>query len=75
MPYNIERHPILKGDYIGYDADGFAFRIRPSTLSNWKYMATPSHMAGTYDPRALYADTLKEMSEKLAQSHREESNQ
>jgi hypothetical protein len=71
MPYNIERHPLLKGCHIGYCADGFAFRIRRSPLRNWKYLATPSHVAGSYDPRAFYADTLNDMSAKLAQSHKD----
>jgi len=82
LAYNLERHPTVKGAYIAYDAQGFAFRISGST-GNWRarpsyYGVPPSHCAlggstPAHDLRTFAAATLNALAAKVAASKPEEA--
>ncbi len=65
MEQNCERHPTIKGAYIAYDAQGFAFRIH---RANPGYAAIASHAGKASDPRRFRADTLKACAKMIAAS-------
>lgn len=56
MAHNLDKHPTIKGAWIAYDANGFAFRIH---RANPGYAATASHADKANDARRFRADTLK----------------
>lgn len=55
LPDNVERNPLYRRTYIGYDRDGYAFRITP-TDGGWT--ARPSHAAASTDWRRFEGKTL-----------------
>jgi len=50
LAYNLERHPTVKGAFIAYDAQGYAFRVTGYS-GNW--MARPSYYGAPPSPCAL----------------------
>lgn len=55
LPHNIERHPMLPRTYVGYDRDGYAFRVA-RVDGGWR--AAPSHAAQAKDWRRFEGRTL-----------------
>lgn len=68
LPHNAERHPIHRGEYIAYDADGYAFRVRHPTSGN-SWVVYPTHYGRADDGRIFGAKTIARIAEKLRQSH------
>lgn len=64
---NLERHPLHKGGYIAYDAQGYAFRVDRALAGGWR--ARPSHAGAAGDYRLIYGRTLGELASKVAASH------
>ena len=62
--HNIEKHPLHRGQYIGYTKTGFGRRIMPSTGSYGRWVAYP-HPSEGLQAVALYAYRLADMSEEL----------
>lgn len=60
---NIEKHPLHKGDYLGYDSQGYAWRIGKSNSSFGSWCAVSEHHPNVF----LFAFGLEKMSWKLAQ--------
>jgi hypothetical protein len=60
---NIEKHPLHKGDYLGYDSQGYAWWIGKSTSSSGSWCAVSKHYPNVY----IFAFGLEKMSWKLAQ--------
>jgi hypothetical protein len=60
LPYNVEPHPCASG-YLGYDAQGYAWRIERSTSSFGSWAATSKH----YPNQFLFAFRLSDMGKKL----------
>jgi hypothetical protein len=60
---NIEKHPLHKGVYLGYDAQGYAWRIGKSNSSFGNWCATSQHHPNKY----LFAFGLEKMSCKLSE--------
>lgn len=56
FPHNLERRASL-GEYIAYDARGFAFRVERYGRKDWR--AFPSHAGKAADSRFFRADTLR----------------
>lgn len=50
MQANLKKHPELKGAYIAYDANGFAFRV---TINNRGLYAAPDHVFSNEDRRTF----------------------
>jgi hypothetical protein len=65
MAPNVERNPTRRGEHIGYDATGFAFRIRKVS---GRYLASPSHLSAATDGRRFTAGTLSAIGAALAAS-------
>jgi hypothetical protein len=63
LPDNIERNPL--GGYIGYDRQGFAFRITQTGGKLYKWRATPSHANAKNDSRRFISENLRQMSDNL----------
>lgn len=71
MAPNLEKHPTKPGNYIAYDADGFAWRCTRTKFGGWAWFATPSHAGAASDPRAtLYADKLGDLAARVGKSSR-----
>jgi len=68
MPYNCERHPLHRGEYIAYDATGYAFRCTRSKFGGWAWFATPSHAGKDADSRTFYADRLRDIAARIGKS-------
>jgi hypothetical protein len=66
MAPNLDRHPLHKGQYIAYDAGGFAFRVDRALPSGWR--ARPSHAAQSQDYRIFYAPTLDRIAARVGAS-------
>jgi len=62
---NIEKHPLQPKTYLGYDSQGFAWRIEKSNSSFGNWCAVSKHHPNKY----LFAFGLEKMSWKLAQYH------
>lgn len=60
LPYNIEHHPCATG-YLGYDAQGYAWRIQKTPFYNGAWSATSKH----YPNRMIFTERLKDMGTKL----------
>ena len=61
---NIEKHPLESGVYLGYDSQGYAWRITRSNSSYGSWSATSKH----HPSRFLFAFRLsgdRSISEKL----------
>ena len=65
LPFNIEPHPCAAG-YLGYDAQGYAWRVQKSNSSYGNWVATSKHCPNQF----VFAFRLDEMGKKL-----EETNQ
>lgn len=63
LPENIERHPLHRREYLGYDSRGYGWLIMQSTssLNTWKWYAISNHHRHCY----LLASCLSEMGKKL----------
>lgn len=67
--HNIEKHPLQSGVYLGYDAQGYAWKIEKSNSSYGSWVAVSKHRPNAY----LFAFRLSgkgSMSEKLSQFSR-----
>ena len=62
--HNIEKHPMHRGVYLGYTAEGFARRIQRSTSSFGNWVALP-HPGEGVRARNVYAFRLDDMSKQL----------
>jgi hypothetical protein len=60
LPHNMERHPCQSG-YLGYDAQGYAWRIERSNSSFGSWAATSKHHPNQF----LFAFRLADMGKKL----------
>jgi hypothetical protein len=65
MAHNLEKHPTIRGAWIAYDAEGFAFRIH---RANPGYAAHASHAGKAHDARRFRADRLKDCAAQIAAS-------
>jgi len=71
MPANVERNPRHAGEYIAYDAEGFAFRVyRKATI--WR--AFPSHAGMRSDARRFRANTLRAVAAMIASNVQTKGN-
>jgi len=66
MAPNLDRHPLHKGQYIAYDARGFAFRVEQYNPGDWR--GYPSHAALQTDPRGFHGRTLREVAAAIGAS-------
>jgi hypothetical protein len=61
LPHNIEQNPRIRGEYLGYDAEGYAWLIVKSTSSFGNWCAISKHHPNRY----LFAFRLSDMGKKL----------
>jgi hypothetical protein len=58
---NIEKHPLHSGVYIGYDSNGYAWRIQKSNSTYGNWCAISAH----HQNKHIFAFRLSDMSKKL----------
>jgi hypothetical protein len=69
MSPNLDKHPTRRGEYIAYDAQGFAWRCFRD-IGGWR--ARPSHAAAATDHRMEFSRTLAELARFVGISKRKE---
>jgi hypothetical protein len=67
LPHNIETHPCAPG-YLGYDAQGYAWRIQKSSSSYGNWCATSKHCPNEF----IFAWRLADMGQKLEQANQKQ---
>ncbi len=61
--HNIEKHPLHRGEYIGYDANGYGWRIGKSNSSYGTWCGVSKHHPNKF----IFAFGLDKMSVKLSE--------